>query len=265
MNTGIGKYGATALLAILTTVGITSGCATRKYVRTQVGTSANDINAKMDEKDKTLQGAIDENGNQITELNGVTRQHGQQIATLDSGLKSTDSKASQAITVGQNAQNAATQAGNHVNSLDQQFQNRNHYTQLSENAVQFKFNSWKIEKDQMAALDEIAGKLKSDPNAILVLEGRTDNVGDPTYNVTLGEKRLDAVTRYLVVEQGVPMQQIYKTSFGEDKPVADNKTKEGRQQNRAVVIRVMGPNGTATSSNAMVSDSSSSDSASMTR
>lgn len=262
MKTGIGQYGPTVLLAVLATVGISTGCATRKYVRTQVGTSANEINAKMDEKDKTLQGAIDQNGNQINELGGVTREHSQQIATLDSGLKATDSKAGQALTTGQNAQNAATQANNHVNTLDQAFQNRNHYTQLSENSVQFKFNSSTIDKDQFAALDEIANKLKSDPNAILVLEGRTDNAGDPTYNIQLGEKRLEAVVRYLVVEQGVPMQQIYKTSFGEDKPVADNKTKEGRAQNRAVVIRIMGPNteANANSSNPMVSDA-----ASMTR
>jgi peptidoglycan-associated lipoprotein len=264
MKTGMGQYGATALLAVVATAGITTGCASRKYVRTQVGSSANEINAKMDEKDKSLQNGVDQNGSQISELNGVTRENSQQISSLDNGLKSTDSKATQAMTVGQSAQSAATQAGNHVNTLDQEFQNRNHYTQLSENSVEFKFNSFTIDKDQFAALDEIASKLKSDPDAILVLEGRTDNAGDASYNIMLGEKRLDSVIRYLVVEQGVPMQQIYKTSFGKDHPVADNKTKEGRAQNRAVVIRMMGPsaspNANAGSSNAMVSDT-----ASMTR
>lgn len=259
MKTGIGQYGFTALLAVVSTVGITTGCASRKYVRTQVGDSSNTINAKMDENDKNLKNGIDENGNQISELNGVTREHGQQIATLDSGLKATDGKATQAMSVGQGAQTAATQANNHVNTLDESFQNRNHYKELSSNSVQFKFNSFTIDKDQFATLDDLAGKLKADPNSILVLEGRTDNTGDPSYNVMLGEKRLDAVVRYLVVQQSVPMQQIYKTSFGKDNPVADNKTKEGRAQNRAVVIRVMGPNGSpstnaSSSSNAMVSD-----------
>ena len=56
-----------------------------------------------------------------------------------------------------------------------------------------------------------------------------------------------------LVEQGVAMQQIYQTSFGEDHPVSENKTREGRAQNRAVVMRVMAP-GTGGSSNAMVSD-----------
>jgi len=260
MENRFGRYGAAALLTVLTTVGITTGCASRKYVRTQVGNSSSEITARMDEKDASLKNGIDQNGNQITELSGVTREHSQQIGSLDSGLKATDSKASQAMTVGQGAQTAANQADMHVKTLDQQFQNRNHYSQLAEESIQFKFNSAKIEKDQFAHLDQVASQLKSDPDALLVLEGRTDNVGDPTYNVQLGEKRLDAVARYLIVEQGVPMQQIYKTSFGEDKPVSDNKTREGRAQNRAVVVRVMAPNSAGGSDNAMVSDA-----ASMTR
>lgn len=254
MKMRFGQYKAAALLTVLTTVGITSGCASKKYVRTQVGNSANEISSRMDEKDKNLQNGIDENGNQISELSGVTREHSQQIGALDSGLKATDGKATQAMTVGQGAQTAANQANRHVGVLDQQFQNRNNYSQLSENSIQFKFNSFTIEKDQFAHLDQLASQLKSDPNAILVLEGRTDNVGDPTYNIQLGEKRLEAVSRYLIVEQGVAMQQIYKTSFGEDKPVSDNKTREGRAQNRAVVVRVMAPNTTGGSTNAMVSD-----------
>jgi outer membrane protein OmpA-like peptidoglycan-associated protein len=254
MKVAFGRYGTAAFLAVLTTVGITSGCASRKYVRTQVGSSANEITTRMDSKDKDLQNGIDQNGSQISELSNVTREHTQQIGTLDTGLKATDGKATQAMNIGQGAQDTANKADTHVGALDQEFQNRNHYSQRSEESVQFKFDSSKIEKDQTTLLDQVAGQIKSDPDAILVLEGRTDSVGDSTYNVQLGEKRLDAVARYLVVEQGVAMQQIYKTSFGADHPISDNKTKEGRAQNRAVVIRVMTPNANGSSSNAMASD-----------
>ena len=243
MNTGFGRYGMAALLLIVGTVGVTSGCATRRYVRDRVGESGTELSAKMDSKDSQLEQSISSNSNQISELSGVTREHGQQISTLDSGLKATDGKATQAMTVGQNAQTAANEAAGKVRTLDEQFQNRNHYTTISEEAVPFKFGSAKIEKEHTAALDQIAQRLKSDTNAILVLEGRTDNVGDETYNIQLGEKRLDAVIRYLVVEQGVAMQQIFKMSYGEARPVAENNTREGREKNRAVVIKLMGPNG----------------------
>jgi outer membrane protein OmpA-like peptidoglycan-associated protein len=229
-------------MAFLATAGLTSGCvATRKFVRGEVGTSANEISTKMDAKDRELEGNIQTNSGQITELSGVTREHGQKINTLDAGLKSTDEKASQAITVGQTAQSTATQAASNVSVLDQRFQNRNRYTVLSEESVPFKFDSATIESAHTPSLDAIAQEAKSNPDAILVLEGRTDATGDENYNIQLGDRRLESVIRYLVVEQGVPMHQVHKMSFGAAQPVASNDTSEGRAQNRSVIIRVMGP------------------------
>jgi outer membrane protein OmpA-like peptidoglycan-associated protein len=242
MNKGLGWYAA-SLLLVVTTVGLTTGCvATRKFVRNEVSTSSNEITATMEEKDRNLQQGIDANSGQISELNGVTRQQGQQIATLDTGLKATDQKAGQAMSVGQGAQSTATQATTHVNRLDQQFQNRNQYTALAEQSVPFAFGSAKIEEDQLGVLSQVAQQVKGNPDAILVLEGRTDAIGDDTYNIQLGEKRLETVVRYLVVEQAVPMQQIYKMSFGEARPIAANDTREGRAQNRSVVLKIMTPN-----------------------
>src|SRR3990172_5484381 len=141
MEKGIGRYGAASFLLILTTVGLTSGCASKKYVRTEVNTSANEISARMDDKDRNLQNGIDANASQVTELSGITREHSQQIGSLDSGLKATDGKATQAMTVGQGAQSTANQAIGHVNQLDSEFQNRNNYGTVSEHSIRFAFGS----------------------------------------------------------------------------------------------------------------------------
>jgi outer membrane protein OmpA-like peptidoglycan-associated protein len=202
-----------------------------------------ELEAKVNEKDAALENSISSNSGQITELASVSREHGQQITTLDTGLKATDGKATQAMTTGQAAQTAANDAMGRVRTLDEQFQGRNNYGTLSEESIPFKFGSATIDDEHTAALDQMAQRLKSDANAILVLEGRTDNVGEENYNIQLGEKRLDSVVRYLVVEQGVAMHQIYKMSFGEARPIAANDSREGRAQNRAVVLRLMGPNG----------------------
>lgn len=254
MEKVFGRYGAAGLLLILTTAGVTSGCATKKYVRTQVDTSANEISAKMEDKDRSLQSGVDANSGQITELSGVAREHTQQLGTLDSGLKATDGKATQAMNVGQGAQNTASQAVGQVTRLGGEFQNRNNYTTVREHAIPFGFGSATLGKDLISDLDQIAQSVKSDRDAILVLEGRTDSTGDPNYNIQLGEKRLDAVVRYLVVEQSVPMQQIYKMSFGAARPVAPNSTREGRAQNRAVIVRVMEPKLDAGPGGSIVSD-----------
>jgi outer membrane protein OmpA-like peptidoglycan-associated protein len=236
---------STTLAALfLVTTGLTSGCvATRKFVRNSVGASSSDITAKMDAKDQDLQNGIKNNSDQIGELTDVSKEHTEQISSLDTGLKSTDQKAGQAMQTGQQAQSSATQASNHVNALDQKFQNRNHLTVLSEESVPFKFNSATLDKDHTSALDQVAQQIKGNPDAVLVLEGHTDSVGDANYNIQLGERRLDSVIRYLVVQQGVPMNQIYRMSFGEDHPVtaADTRNKDARAQNRVVIIRLMGP------------------------
>ena len=254
MKKSFGRFGAASLLLLVTTMGLTSGCASKKYVRTQVNTSANEISARMEEKDRNLQNGIDANSSQVNELSGVTREHTQQIVSLDSGLKATDGKATQAMNIGQGAQSTANEASGHVNQLDMEFQNRNHYSTVNEQSILFAFGSAKVDKESLATLDEIAQLTKDSPDAILVLEGRTDATGDSAYNIQLGEKRLDAVVRYLVVEQAVPLHQIYKMSFGEARPVASNDTREGRAQNRAVVVHVMEPNAGSGPGGAIVSE-----------
>ncbi|MGH9782598.1 MAG: OmpA family protein, partial [Terriglobia bacterium] len=127
------------------------------------------------------------------------------------------------------------------------------YTVLSQETVKFKFNDATLDESYMSILDQLAQRIKESPDAILVMEGRTDTTGDPAYNIRLGERRLETVLRYLVVNQDVPMHKVYQMSFGEDKPLNENKTREERAENRAVVIRVMGPNFEAQSGTAVSS------------
>jgi OOP family OmpA-OmpF porin len=133
-----------------------------------------------------------------------------------------------------------------VDGLSNQFENRNNYSVAAEDSVHFAFNSAKLQPEFHAVLDTLAQKVKQDPNAVVVLEGRTDSTGDADYNIKLGQQRMDAVMRYLVIQSDVPIQRIYQVSLGKEKPVADNKTKEGREQNRATVVRILSPNATGT-------------------
>jgi len=83
--------------------------------------------------------------------------------------------------------------------------------------------------------------LRSDPDAILVLEGRTDATGDPAFNERLGKARVDAARTYLVMEMGVPIYRIHGFSYGEARPEYDNEIKEERQKNRSVKLLVLTP------------------------
>ena len=72
------------------------------------------------------------------------------------------------------------------------------------------------------------------------LEGFTDNIGANTYNIGLSQRRAESVRRFLV-EKGIGMPRIQSIGLGDIRPVADNKTKQGRDQNRRVSIRVYAP------------------------
>jgi outer membrane protein OmpA-like peptidoglycan-associated protein len=221
----------------LGTVTLAVGCATKKYVRTNVEASSKELSARIDNNDS----AIKSTDGQVAELNNVTRDHTQKISTLDNGVKQVDQKAQQAMSAGQQAQTTANKAVTDVSTLDGKFQNRNHYAVLNQEQVRFKFNSAKLDDQSKKVLDDLAAKLKENPDAILVMEGHTDSTGPEDYNIQLGQKRVEAVSRYLVVEQDVPMNRISNLSFGKAKPLNANKGKDARAENRAVVVRVMGP------------------------
>ena len=84
-------------------------------------------------------------------------------------------------------------------------------------------------------------QLKAEPNgAFIEIEGHTDNVGDAEDStIKLGLERAENVKRYLYEQHQVPLHQINVISYGEDKPIAPNKTRDGRAQNRRVVIKVL--------------------------
>jgi outer membrane protein OmpA-like peptidoglycan-associated protein len=71
------------------------------------------------------------------------------------------------------------------------------------------------------------------------VEGHTDNVGGKDTNYEIGMKRAEAVKEYLYMQHQIPLHKINVISYGEDKPVAPNNTKDGRAMNRRVVIRVL--------------------------
>ncbi len=91
-----------------------------------------------------------------------------------------------------------------------------------------------------AELDQLVQQLKSEPNGgFIEIEGHTDNAGGKDLNKRLGLERAENVKRYLYEQHQVPLHKINVISYGEDKPIAPNKTRDGRAQNRRVVIRVL--------------------------
>lgn len=95
-----------------------------------------------------------------------------------------------------------------------------------------------IRSSSFASLDELAALMKKKPTWKLKIAGHTDNQGKPAANMKLSEKRAKAVKAYLA-SKGVAEANLLPEWYGQTKPIASNKTPEGRQKNRRVEMTIM--------------------------
>jgi len=110
---------------------------------------------------------------------------------------------------------------------------------LSDDSVKFRADSSKLSPEAQQRLTDFADKLKNDNrNVYLEIQGHTDSRGKDAINARLGEERAEAV-RLFMNQHGVPLNRMATISYGKQDPVANNKTREGRAQNRRVVLIVM--------------------------
>lgn len=199
-------------------LGGTTACATKKFVNTRVG----EVNTKVD----TL-------GRTVEETQERTRANEGRIAEVDQ-------KAAAAGMTAEEARNAANTANTRVETLDAASKRLVYSVTLSEDKGNFKLNRVEIPDEAKAEIDNLVNQLKANPNgAWIEIEGHTDSTGSKAYNMALGEKRAEQVKRYLYENHQVPLHKMNVISFGEEKPVSDNKTRDGRAQNRRVVIKVL--------------------------
>jgi len=235
---------AVTLLLGFALVAFAASCATKGYVRKETQQTAATLSTRIDSNEKAIQQnseQIKSNTNQIGELVSLNKQSTQRLESLNGEIQKVDGKTGQARSAAEQAQQTANQANQQVTSLDTQFVNRHQYTVAAEKFVYFKLGSAEMDKSYDQELTDVAAMIKSNPDAIVAVEGRTDNTGDAGYNIQLGEHRMDVVVRYLVVGQGVPIQKVYKMSFGEANPISDNANRDGRAKNRCAVVRVLTP------------------------
>ncbi|MDA8122773.1 MAG: OmpA family protein [Deltaproteobacteria bacterium] len=100
--------------------------------------------------------------------------------------------------------------------------------------VQFDTDKADIKAMYNDDIARVADYLKKYPETTVTIEGNTDSVGGKNYNQKLSERRADSVKKYLVEKLGADASKISTVGYGLTKPVADNKTAEGRQKNRRV-------------------------------
>src|SRR5262245_8432856 len=236
------RRSSVAAALVLAGVVTLSGCATRKYVRQQTQALQPSI--------QEAQNAAKENAERIDAVD----RRAQQGITAAQGA---DQKATQAQQAAQTAQNAAQaadrkadaatqsvqQASNRINTLETRLNNINitdNYAESAKETVLFEVNKSILTSQGKITLDKIVSDLSGQRGGgyMVELQGYTDASGSEQYNIGLSQRRVEAVQRYLV-SKNIPLYRISVVGLGKENPVADNKTRQGRTQNRRVEVRVL--------------------------
>ena len=189
-----------------------SGCATKKYVAREVG----EVNTKVE----TLTTEV-EKTQERTKRNEV------RIEEVNQEAQTAKGSAQQALVKATEAEKAAK--GKLIYTVT-----------LSNDKVTFPLNRAEVSDDAKALIDEAITPFKQENRGVFFeVEGHTDATGPDAYNLRLGEDRAEAVRNYLRDQHGIALSRIEVMSYGESRPVVDNKTKDNRAVNRRVVIKVL--------------------------
>jgi outer membrane protein OmpA-like peptidoglycan-associated protein len=194
------------------------------------------VNSKVD----TLSGTVEETQER-------TRKNEERIGQVDSKAEEAGRAATSARQAADAAAAAAKTVDGRVTTVDNRVTaveaaNRKliYEVTLSEDQGNFKFGRTELPDEAKARLDTMVQQMKADTKNIFIeIEGHTDNVGSPEINERIGMERAEAVKRYLYEQHQVPLHKMNVISYGEEKPVAPNNKRDGRAQNRRVVVKIL--------------------------
>ncbi len=206
----------TVIVPLLAASVALAGCAKKSFVQREVGEVNKKVDAISAEVEKTQQ-RVQQNEVRIDAVD----------KSAQSGISEAKGSAQSAMTKAQEAEKAAK--GKLIYTVT-----------LSNDKVRFPVNKAEISDEAKALIDEaVAPLVQANRGVWFEIEGHTDNTGDAAYNFRLGEERAMAVRDYIAKKHGIALNRLNVISYGEEKPVADNKAREDRAQNRRVVIRIL--------------------------
>jgi peptidoglycan-associated lipoprotein len=211
-----GHHVRTLIVPLLAASVALAGCAKKSFVQREVGEVNKKVDAVSVEVEKTQQ-RVQQNEVRIDAVD----------KSAQSGITEAKGSAQAAMTKAQEAEKAAK--GKLIYTVT-----------LSNDKVRFPVNKAEISDEAKAMIDEAVGPLVKENRGVwFEIEGHTDSTGDAAYNFKLGEERALAVRDYIAKTHGIALNRLNVISYGEEKPVAENKTREERAQNRRVVIRIL--------------------------
>ncbi len=223
---------------LLLLVGLaTPGCATKKFVRQEVGV----VDKRVSDVDKKQSEAIANLDNK--EQKDVSRVEERAMSAeskANDAAKAAQTADQKAVQAGQDAQAAnglAQQANTKVADVQHQVETIDNFKVATTQDVLFGFNKATLTEEQKAKLDTVVQAVQGMPRFQIEVQGFTDHVGSSAYNISLSARRADAVVRYLV-DKGVALRRVHTIGLGETPKTEARLTKK---EMRHVVVNLLVP------------------------
>jgi len=232
-----------------------TGCATKKYVAKTVApveqrvTGTENKNADQDKQ-------IAAERNDLTELDRDLSRTKEKVTDVDTkatqagaAAQAADQKASGAQTAADGAQRSAVEAKTFAETgldrMGQKVEAMNTYQMAKTVTVLFGVDKATLTPDAKQQIDELAKQASGTDRYVIEVQGFTDKTGSAELNNELSERRAQAVARYLANQSNIAVRHITMLGQGYAQPVADDKTAEGRKQNRRVEVKLWVPEASA--------------------
>ncbi len=222
-----------------------TGCvATRKFVRNTVSPveqrvgSTEKKNGEQDTAIAANKSSIDDVDRDLSRTKERVNDVDTKVQAASAAAQKADEKAGEAAQAAENARSFAERSST---ELRKSIDGLTTFRLVKEASVQFNLNRWTLNDDAKAQLDELAKSFSGMNNYVVEIQGFTDTTGAVSYNERLSQERAESVARYLSVNYKVPLRSIRFLGEGSAIPVADNKTRDGRKQNRRVEVKVWAP------------------------
>jgi outer membrane protein OmpA-like peptidoglycan-associated protein len=210
-----------------------TACATKGFVNNQVG----QVSSKVDTLSESLEATQERTRQNETRIGDVDQRVGVVATSAERANSAATAADAKAVAAAEAARTAEAKAA----AVETASRRIMYEVVLSENQGNFTFGKAILPDAAKARIDELVNQIKADPKgAYFEIEGHTDNVGDATYNMRLGQERADAVKMYLYETHQIPLHRMNVVSYGEEKPEVENNNRDNRAQNRRVVLRILG-------------------------
>ncbi len=232
-----------ALFAALASV----GCATKKYVQETMAPVQKKVadldkkNAAQDTAIADLEKGVSRADERAQGADGKAADAAREAARANDQAALASKQAGAAESTAEKGVAQAAQAERSVGTLGNRVENMDNFKLATTETVLFDLGKSELSKEAEAQLDAFAAKVLPMKHYVIDVQGFTDSTGAPAANIELSRRRAAAVVRYLTLDGKIPLFRVNTIGYGKASPATDNKTRDGRKQNRRVEVKLFTP------------------------